>query len=674
MKKLIILSILMSIKVFAKEDGGSIEQNYDYGCIEENIKTSVGYLKSVLCLDEKLNKNTKLYLNKKLILEKPYAVRPVNLKVRYEADIEDLYVFKSDIIYDKRENWKNEEKFYLLDLVNAKFFEFGIKNCFLEQNTQLSGAMSIHANNRELIFSEENYFSFEYKNKELLFSPELKIESTNDIVDICGYEKENIIKNKNLKELKELFKTYVKELLINLNDPIIKSKETFSVYEKVAKKVKTDKYSKYLDEIKKIAYIKPEEGTLDPYSFESFRDNIENKLNIVKRINTPLGEVRFYQGIQNEVTIYDGKKEDKLLKSGLDIISITPYESNYNSRRKYAPYVWEYTPGYWDPEEGVMVIPGAFYVNPSKTLILAYTYARSVGNKTCGSEMFVLDLSKSKPLLTTFGGIDVCSIIKDVTFEGSDKAKIVIEPNIEFKYDAGRMTFPVEKSYEIIPGYFFPSLYEVNIYKSYFHESIKPEENTKGKLAYQIFSPYSHVENFPYEVLRRNVFLTQEGYIAQYKNSYTVIKDKETEIKLETGATEIKKIDLEGKYYTINVYDQKVKNETNCVSYSLFIDYSEEKAKYYKLEIKNACHVTNFDYIPEEKIIKLYTHQNSKSSYFKYINGKFILPEENDSYEVTGIKDKTNVVKVLKGKTAYKKYPPLISEIKLEELLGKKSK
>ena len=83
-----------------------------------------------------------------------------------------------------------------------------------------------------------------------------------------------------------------------------------------------------------------------------------------------------------------------------------------------------------------------------------------------------------------------------MTFEGSDKAKIVIEPNIEFKYDAGRMTFPVEKSYEIIPGYFFPSLYEVNIYKSYFHESIKPEENTKGKLAYQIFSPYSHVENF----------------------------------------------------------------------------------------------------------------------------------------------------------------------------------
>ena len=110
----------------------------------------------------------------------------------------------------------------------------------------------------------------------------------------------------------------------------------------------------------------------------------------------------------------------------------------------------------------------------------------------------------------------------------------------------------------------------------------------------------------------------------------------------------------------------------NCVSYSLFIDYSEEKAKYYKLEIKNVCHVTNFDYIPEEKIIKLYTHQNSKSSYFKYINGKFILSEENDSYEVTGIKDKTNVVKVLKGKTAYKNILPLISEIKLEELLGKK--
>ena len=55
-KKLIILSILMSIKVFAKEDGGSIEQNYDYGCIEENIKNKCRLFKSVLCLDEKLNK------------------------------------------------------------------------------------------------------------------------------------------------------------------------------------------------------------------------------------------------------------------------------------------------------------------------------------------------------------------------------------------------------------------------------------------------------------------------------------------------------------------------------------------------------------------------------------------------------------------------------------------
>ena len=66
------------------------------------------------------------------------------------------------------------------------------------------------------------------------------------------------------------------------------------------------------------------------------------------------------------------------------------------------------------------------------------------------------------------------------------------------------------------------------------------------------------------------MFLTQEGYIAQYKIHILLLKIKKQRLSWKQ-AYRNQKIDLEGKYYTINVYDQKVKNETKlCIIFVIY--------------------------------------------------------------------------------------------------------
>ncbi len=98
----------------------------------------------------------------------------------------------------------------------------------------------------------------------------------------------------------------------------------------------------------------------------------------------------------------------------------------------------------------------------------------------------------------------------------------------------------------------------------------------------------------------------------------------------------------------------------------MLLDYSQDKPKFFRFNINNACHVKYFSYFSKSGTIFIYTNYFNKYSYFKYANGKLILPMNSSKYEVFFPRESD--LKKIKGKKLFQECTPVVKEDFLESL------